>query len=99
MEALEASDYVLVRFEAKKKVFHYVGKVEKCAEDNTYIIEYFRNKHINDGNSYAFTKPNNPDIYETLIEDIVRKLPKPSFIKDKLVFPAHMFTDLNAPVR
>ena len=26
VEALEASNYVLVRFEAKKKVSHYVGK-------------------------------------------------------------------------
>lgn len=51
------------------------------------------------GNIFLFREPVNPDISETYSDDIVKKLPKPDFLMDRLTFPNGLFTDLDAPMR
>lgn len=58
-----------------------------------------RLEQLVDGKYFLFREPVNPDISETYSDDIVKKLPKPDFLMDRLTFPNGLFTDLDAPMR
>lgn len=52
------------------------------------MIEYMRNRHAGDGKTLSFEKPENPDKYDTPSDAILKKLPKPIFVKDKMAISA-----------
>lgn len=99
-ETLQPGDYVLIRFKGKKQDFHYVGKLaQRCTDTDTWMVHYLRNRYVVDEKSFSFGEPVNPDNYETCSDDIVKKLPEPDFVIDRLTFPAKFFTNLDARVR
>jgi len=85
-DALEVGDYVLVKFSGKKTNYHFVGTLRNLVEPEktTWDVKYFRRDCEAGVSSFVFKEPANPDLMETPICDIVKKLPKPVFLKNKL---------------
>lgn len=85
-------EYVLVKFETKKTVYHHVGNLLNLDRDNdSWTIDLLRRNYVDDSRTLSFVKPNIPDHYVTSINDIAIKLPKPAIVKDKLKFPIYLF--------
>lgn len=91
-------DFVVVKFSGKtaKTMYHYVGKILKIGEESLNI-QYFRRCYdlpsgVSTNVEYISVKePNNPDIMETQLDDIAKKLPKPLITKDRFSFPKNEF--------
>lgn len=64
--------YVLVKFATKKKLLHYAAFVENV-EANEFAVSYLRRK----GQHFVF--PVVPEQYNVPREDIVMKLPPPTY--------------------
>lgn len=93
-DEFKKGDYVLVRFASKSHVFHYVGILESQVFNDTWSTKYLRHKHDGTGDKLTFEEPNNPDVYDSNVEDFVKKLPKPTTVKNKLMFSASLFSGL-----
>ncbi|CAH0555054.1 unnamed protein product [Brassicogethes aeneus] len=80
-----SGDYILIKFVTKKKVVHYVALVENV-DENEFGVSYLRRK----GDKFMF--PQVPEKFDVPKEDIVMKLPVPTFhggtprVSQKLVF-------------
>lgn len=72
VENLEPGDFVLVKFQVKSSLVHYVGRVENKICSSEYEINFLRSK----GKGFVF--PNVSDISSVAKEDIVLKLSRPS---------------------
>lgn len=84
---VEEGSYVIVRFPGKKAPYHYVGKCEKKEGENEWNIRYFRrNFDMSSPDFISFKDPQNPDLYVTDTQSIVKHLPFPLFEKNKLFF-------------
>lgn len=83
---IHTGEYVLIKFATKKKLVHYVALVEKIVA-NEYSVSYLRRKVD------KFIFPEVPEKYNVDKDDIVMKLPSPTFhagtarISQKLSFP------------
>lgn len=74
-EVINIGDYVLVKFATKKKLIHYVARVDKLNEaSNDMDVEFLRRR----GESWNFSFRDQPDLAEVNRDDIVLKLPMPS---------------------
>lgn len=70
-QKISVGDYLLVKFTTKKRVVHYVGKVEEFFDDHDYQMTFLRK------NRNGFHFPNIADCSTISRSDIVSKLPKP----------------------
>ena len=87
---------LLSSFLAKKANldFHFVGKV-LGKEGSDVSVKYFRRDcNISGGEYMYFKEPRNEDIFPTEITTIVKCLPIPTFIKDKICFKASEMSNL-----
>lgn len=88
-----SGDYILIKFATKKKVVHYVALVENV-DENEFGVSYLRRK----GDKFIF--PQVPEKFDVLKEDVVMKLPVPTFyggtarVSQQLVFAIN-FTKFN----
>lgn len=69
---LKADEYVVVNFETKKKIIHYVGQIVEDGEDQ--MIKYLKREKPT---AYNFVCANE-ELFDFLPEDIVCKLPNPT---------------------
>lgn len=76
-ENLIKGDFVVIKFEKKKTVKHYVGKILSKCNYGDYEIFYLRKK-----SSGTFVFPNVKDKATVHISDIILQLPMPITIKD-----------------
>lgn len=69
-------------------VLHCVGKLQE-KKGVECVVDYLRRRYDSDqGQKYAFAKHTKSDIYTTDIDDLVKRLPKPSLVKQLIFFPA-----------
>ncbi len=89
--------YVIVKFTGKKanSDYHFVGKVLGKEGRGEVLVKYFRRDYNVSGGAFSYFKePPNQDICPTEINAIVKCLPKPTIIKDKICFNASEMTDM-----
>lgn len=92
-----AGDYVIIKFETKRKEIHYVGQLFDVMEtediessDGDWMIKYFKRETQS---NFKFIVPENTELFDVTKRDIVAKLPKPlqgaktSRLARHLVFP------------
>lgn len=93
---LEEGSYVIVRFMGKKTPFHYVGKCINKEGKNKWQIRYLRhNINSSSPDIITFKDPQNPDFYYTDIASIVKPIPHPQFIKEKIIFTKKDIGDIS----
>ena len=81
----------MVKFPTKKQIVHYVGKVVEEVEgevgEQEYVVDYLRRWYDDDqGEKYAFGKPNAPDKHPVSVADVLKKLPQPFILKNLALF-------------
>ena len=89
--------FVLGKFAGKKRNsdFHYVGRVIDVVRNGEVSIKYFRRDYnVTVGRYSYFKEPREEDIYHTNVSDIVKSLPKPLIIKQRLCFDASEMSGL-----
>lgn len=91
---LKEGSYVIVRYVGKKAPYHYVGKVLHHDVEDSWMIQYFRCCYDGSSSYVSFKQPQNPDLLSTDREAIVKILPKPLFVKDRLCFKKDDIGDL-----
>ncbi|KAK4320944.1 hypothetical protein Pmani_008199 [Petrolisthes manimaculis] len=92
---LEEGSYVIVRFEGKKTPYHFVGKIVNKEEENCWNINYLRCCFDDSSpRCVSFKEPENLDFFITDSESIIKLLPKPTFVKQKLYFKKNDIGDL-----
>ncbi|XP_034828899.1 uncharacterized protein [Maniola hyperantus] len=76
-EHINIGDFLLIKFEKKKTVIHYVAKVVFKYNVTEYEVSYLRKKT----GSYKFIFPIVEDKASVDVRDVVLQLPKPTFSK------------------
>lgn len=86
---LKVNEYVVVKFETKKKIIRYIGQI---IEDGELIIKYVKREKMS---SFHFICAND-ELFQFAREDIVCKLPDPiqhdrtARVSRHLVFPVDL---------
>ena len=83
-----AGDFVVVKFQAKKSVMHYVAELMKMTtegDDKEWCVKFLR-KHT-PSSTLKFVYPQIEQIYDVRAKDFVLKLPLPdSGVRRHIVF-------------
>lgn len=74
---LKAGDFILIKFQKKKNVKHYVGTILLKNDDGDYNVSYLRKTP-----SGTFVFPNVKDEASVHVSDIILQLPMPTVTKD-----------------
>ncbi|GBN11372.1 hypothetical protein AVEN_239595-1 [Araneus ventricosus] len=73
---MDENDFVIVRFPGKKKISHFVGKIEKISSSECEI-NFLRKRGLH---SNQFIYPENVGISVVNNDDMVKKLPKQAML-------------------
>lgn len=72
---IEKNDFVLVKFELKKSVVHYVGQVDEVCKNDEFEVNFLRRQT----NTFHFSYPENTDKCTVPGADILLHLPAPTY--------------------
>lgn len=69
-DVIHCHDYLLVKYPTNRRTLHYIGKVESCNNEGSYVLNFLRKYKS------GFRFPDLQDISTVSREDIVSKIPK-----------------------